>query len=659
MGVVLSRYLVERELGPDGLRGWFFLDDYAEWLGQKEEHIADLMALNLHREGAGYRIGIIVTEAKYIDHDNLAAKRRESEKQLRDTVARMRRALFGEPPCLDRGLWLTRLGNLIVNGIHLPANAPLTTTDWVKALREGRCELYVRGYSHVFVSGPSDCPDCSESRELEDPEDSFQEVFSRSDVKRVVHDYLAGTDPGPLRRELSDGVDRTAKTYTRVTDSGAPVPQPAKNGSSSTAPEGATGQRTPVPDGEGPGSAANASTPPTTGGVGGDGAGPHAVRAVLMSAAPPDAPAEASSRAWLLEMESACKGALQQFHLKSKLLESKLTPNCALLKFQGSSNLTVDQVQKRQTEFLTSYGLKIVAVRPEPGRVAISIARPERQVITVGDAWRGWPFEQAANPCRLPVAVREEDGELLFLSPLTNAPHTLVAGSTNSGKSVLMQNLMLAIGCASTPEQSRITLIDPKGGVDYFAFVELPHLRQEMIVEMDGAVAALSALVEEMDERYRILRDRQATNLAEFNAKAVHADRLPFLWLIHDEFAEWMMQEEYSASVTNLVSRLGVKARAAGIFLVFAAQRPDKDVMPMQLRSQLGNRLILRVDSEGTSELALGEKGAERLLGRGHLAARLEGEADTVYAQVPFADSATILAAVKAIARQYSVPAST
>ena len=119
-------------------------------------------------------------------------------------------------------------------------------------------------------------------------------------------------------------------------------------------------------------------------------------------------------------------------------------------------------------------------------------------------------------------------------------------------------------------------------------------------------------------------------------------EHLSVLWVVHDEFAEWMMTEEYKDTVTNVVSRLGVKARAAGIFLVFAAQRPDSLVMPMQLRANLGNRLILRVDSEGTSEIALGEPGAENLLGKGHLAAKLGGESGTITAQVPFVSSAKI-----------------
>jgi S-DNA-T family DNA segregation ATPase FtsK/SpoIIIE len=100
-----------------------------------------------------------------------------------------------------------------------------------------------------------------------------------------------------------------------------------------------------------------------------------------------------------------------------------------------------------------------------------------------------------------------------------------------------------------------------------------------------------------------------------------------------------MLTEEYSKAVADVVGRLGVKARAAGISLVFAAQRPDANVMPMQLRANLGNRLVLRVAAEGTSEIALGEKGAERLLGKGHLAAKLEGEAGVIFSQVPFVET--------------------
>lgn len=109
------------------------------------------------------------------------------------------------------------------------------------------------------------------------------------------------------------------------------------------------------------------------------------------------------------------------------------------------------------------------------------------------------------------------------------------------------------------------------------------------------------------------------------------------------------MSEDYKTAVTGNVSRLGVKARAAGIHLVFAAQRPDANVMPVQLRDNLGNRLILKVASVGTPEIALGVKGAEQLLGLGHLSARLTGEPDIIYAQAPFLSDVDIDLAVDAI----------
>ena len=199
-----------------------------------------------------------------------------------------------------------------------------------------------------------------------------------------------------------------------------------------------------------------------------------------------------------------------------------------------------------------------------------------------------------------------------------------------------MQNIILSIAKTNTPEQAKILLIDPKMGVDYFAFENLPHLQEGLITEQSSAITALNELVGEMNRRYQLLKDNRVNNIFDLLKKADATEKPPILWVIHDEFAEWMLTEEYKKAVEDIVGRLGVKARAAGIFLIFAAQRPDAGVMPMQLRANLGNRLVLRVDSEGTSEIALGVKGGERLLGKGHLCAKLEGEPDLIYAQVPY-----------------------
>lgn len=346
---------------------------------------------------------------------------------------------------------------------------------------------------------------------------------------------------------------------------------------------------------------------------------------------------------WLKEIVKNAKTGLQQFQLQARLLDSKMTPNAALLKFAGSSNLTIEQVGRRRSEFLTTYGLNIISVQPEPGVVSIAIERPQREVVDLASVWQRWSPEKTEGNQNIAIAVRENDGSILYLDPSQkHAPHTLIAGSTGSGKSVLMQNILLGIAATNTPQQAEIVLIDPKQGVDYFQFEELPHLGGGVIVSDQVAITRLQNLVVKMDARYTRFRNARANNITAYNAKVDRSERMPTIWLIHDEFAEWMMVDEYKEEVSTTVQRLGVKARAAGIHLIFAAQRPDANVMPMQLRANLGNRLILRVDGEGTSEIALGDKGAEKLLRKGHLLAKLEGESGLVYAQVPLASAAFV-----------------
>ena len=225
----------------------------------------------------------------------------------------------------------------------------------------------------------------------------------------------------------------------------------------------------------------------------------------------------------------------------------------------------------------------------------------------------------------------------------------MIAGATGSGKSVLLQNLLLDI-CATNPKElATIYLIDPKAGVDYANIEELPHLREGIIIDRDRAIDVLDELVAEMDSRYLKFRQQKVRDLLSYNNSVSESQRLPVLWLVHDEFAEWMLIDEYKNAVSTAVQRLGVKARAAGIHLIFAAQRPDVNVLPVQLRDNLGNRLILRVESVGTSEISLGQKGAENLLGKGHLAARLTGESNIIYTQVPFISDEEITKVVQLI----------
>lgn len=638
MGVVLSRYLVQQELGMHQLHGWYFLDDYAEWLGQHEEQIADILVLSpSFTESGGLRLDMVVTEAKYIDASSLTAKRKESQKQLRDTVTRIEEALFGAPERLDRSLWLARLSDLILDGVRIPAGITMDLAQWRRAIRDGNCEIFLRGYSHVFVSGPSDGGTLSDYVEVAGVDDAYQEVYSTSDVRRLVLLYHRSEDPSLLRNEIGGNglwASRAYRPPSKVHIASYCSKSESENGDnrepSSLPPDRSTEVAATVPASSGE----NAASHPDEGDLAPAWAYPT-IQPLLAASTSFDTD-ETQAREWLKQIEVRTRTALQQYQLRSKLLSSTLTPNAALLRFMGGDDLTIEQVNKRQTQFLTTYGLNIIAVQPEPGAIALSVERPQRQVVRLEDVWKRWSPDSSNGNQDLLIGVREDNGGLLILSPGTqHAPHTLIAGSTGSGKSVLLQDIILAIVATNTPQQARLIVIDPKQGVDYFQFDGLPHLEGNSVIDQqDVALERLRALVDEMDARYTKFKAARASNLQIYNRRAPTAEKLPVLWLIHDEFAEWMMVDSYKQEVTSLVSRLGVKARAAGIYLIFAAQRPDANVMPMQLRANLGNRLILRVDSEGTSELALGEKGAERLLGRGHILAKLEGQ-PLCYAQVP------------------------
>ena len=673
IGVVLSQFLIRHELKNSNYFGWFFLDDYAEWLGLREGRIADILALSpSHAEDGKLRLDIVISEAKYINIVNLSGKKKESQKQLQDTLGRINDTIFEQPECVDKSILLARLSDLLLDGIQLPAHLNINPSDWRRSIREGTCEIFLRGYSHVFISDPPSCPECSELILLPNYDDTYQEVFSRSKVRELVLSYMKNTDPLTIRKDEGFKDIWATKTYRDVQDPTLTIEKPLSSPGFFDVQSGAekvddskqeskdqfvieTVDLNDTSNSENKDENQNQSDNIQQSLISENWSYKRISSFLVEYRGNAVETQEAEN--WLVEIAGQCKSALQQLQLQAKLIENILTPNAALLKFQGSADLTVEQVLRRRGELLTTYGLNIISVRPEPRKVAISVERPERRVLYLPQVWRDWRKDELdidkidckRGNQKLLIGLKEEDSSPFFLSPRVNDPHTLIAGSTGSGKSVLMQNIILGIAATNTPEQARIVLIDPKMGVDYFAFENLPHLQGGVIDDQETAIDHLNQLLVEMNRRYQVLRENKVNNIFSLNSKPTATERLPFLWIIHDEFAEWMMTERYKDTVTNVVSRLGVKARAAGIFLVFAAQRPDNLVMPMQLRANLGNRLILRVDSEGTSEIALGEPGAENLLGEGHLAARLGGESGITTAQVPFVSSEELEEIVKLI----------
>jgi DNA segregation ATPase FtsK/SpoIIIE, S-DNA-T family len=659
MGVVLSKAIVAEELGKQHPIGWYFLDDYASWLGQKEGQIADIMAISPQYVDTEPVLKIVIAEAKYVDASGLADARKTSQKQLRDTVYRIADALFISPGRLDRDLWLSRLSDLMLEGLEFSANDKLPIEQWREGIRAGTIRIDLSGYSHVFVSGTNDSNAQNERVPITKVDHCFQEIYDRNTVRKLVLAYESGQSLFAVRELIGDdkpwtvsqpllpanrvtwvmGIETTGEIPNKMTSIEVPqheedIPTSENNDKKN--------EFIPLPQSQNEATATTEVTASVSH-VTNDESSWASPALVAWWQQAQTSSSDAAAEQWLIDTTTKLKAALMGYNLQAKVLGQRLTPNAAIVRLKGSDNLGLIDIEKKRSPLLTTHGLQIINLTAQPGEIHVAIARPQRQTIYLSEVWarRKLNRNPAGVNLSFAIAIKELDGELLYLnlgSSFENlqqhAPHTLIAGATGSGKSVLLRNLLLDIAATNSPDLVNIYLIDTKSGADYFPFEDLPHFREGIIIEQEQAIAIFEQVVEEMDRRYKQFRDQKVNSLQAYNQKVT--EKLPFIFLVHDEFADWMLVDEYKNAVSSAVQRLGVKARAAGIHLIFAAQRPDNSVFPMQLRSNLDNRLILKVANEGTSEIALGRKGAEYLLGLGHLAARLSSESELIYAQVPF-----------------------
>jgi S-DNA-T family DNA segregation ATPase FtsK/SpoIIIE len=690
LGLVLSRYLLDHEfkkISGSGARQsfnvFFLLDDYADWLAQRENRIADILGLCVEERDGAPHLHVAVIESKYVTSAAEAEAKRSSKAQLLATLSTFREALFGDPGRLDRDVWLARLADLLVDADIPPGcSGPLERAR--AALRDGDVRISLRGYSHVFVhnADASVTHPAASEQILVDQTDgiqAWQEVFERTELRSLVEAYAAKGDPVPVRAKLgpeepwmsctlrppaarvgwtammdllASRSEQSSEDVPTVADSSAGAVQTPQS-DLAIQPKPGSGDLQPLP------SPIRLEQPPAVVPV------TPAVAAVGPSLSALIAAKQAGStdsvderEAWADETTKKLKTALNGYGLQAAVLGTRLTPNGCLVRLAGSDRLRVDDIEAKRTQLLTTHAINLVTVQPKPGEIVVTIASARRQSVSLWDLWakRQLNRNMAGINTSFVLGLQEISGSLLYLNLggefgglSSHEPHSLVAGATGSGKSVLIQAILLDIAATNPKELAQIILIDPKMGVDYAALEDLPHMREAIITTKERSIEVLEALVEEMESRYKAFAQARARDLATFNAKAATDARLPMVFLIHDEFADWMLDVAYKGAVSAAVQRLGVKARAAGIHLIFAAQRPDKDVMPMQLRENLGNRLILKVASEATSKIALDRGGAELLLGRGHMAVKLNGEQGLVYAQAPFLSDDDIIAAVEAV----------
>lgn len=678
LGIVLSMEKIRAGLGGPGLPlGWYFLDDFASWFGQREEQIADIMAIAPRIEDGKPVLKVVISEAKYVGSGGYRAQAKKSAKQLEETVARISRALSPEHKRIDRNIWLHRLGDFMIEGMK-PFDDPARLHGWdlhrwSDEVRQDRVPIQLVGFSHVFVHDDDEYVDAGAATPLKGMPHCLQQVFDKPRVAEALRCFASGaggtgvsptsgdSDWGEVLVSAQKRKNVQPKTGDRdphSTEENEAVSNDNKETDESR-PDSESGRKA-EDDKE---LRVDNRPPDDTGCCGiqpekdvqiaeeGRDTWPSRDLAAWVNGGRDSGEDDDEAKEWLDTTVKSLQRALRGYDMTAELVGARLTPNAALVRFRGSDDLTVSKVEKRRVELLTSHAVDIINVLAAPGEIIIMVRRPERAVLQLRDLWRQRQLPETApeSNSSLLLGARESDGELLYLNVDSafagyqpHGPHTLIAGETGSGKGVLVQCLLLDICATNSPNAARIRMIDPKAGIDFPWVRQMPHLDGELVTQQDEATAVFESLVNEMERRNRMLADTGVSKLSQFNKKVPRDKRLPRIWLFHDELADWMLIDEYRDAVESKVTRLGVKARAAGINLVLVTQRPDKDALPMQLRANLSNRLVLKVADKRNSELVLDEGGAERLLGRGHLAAKLSGEGKVMLAQVPFADEDTI-----------------
>lgn len=301
----------------------------------------------------------------------------------------------------------------------------------------------------------------------------------------------------------------------------------------------------------------------------------------------------------------------------------------------GVKGAQIVNLVKDLARALSVISIRVVETIPGKSCMGLEIPNPKRQVVRLSEILGSVPYHDMGSP--LTLAMGKDIGGLPVVADLARMPHLLVAGTTGSGKSVAINAMILSLLYKAEPNQVRLILIDPKM-LELSVYEGIPHLLAPVVTDMRHAASALNWCVGEMDRRYKLMSALGVRNLAGFNNKIVEAEKagarltnpfsitpeapepidpLPFIVVVIDELADLMMVA--GKKIEELIARLAQKARAAGIHLILATQRPSVDVITGLIKANIPTRVAFQVSSKIDSRTILDQMGAEALLGQGDM----------------------------------------
>ncbi len=323
------------------------------------------------------------------------------------------------------------------------------------------------------------------------------------------------------------------------------------------------------------------------------------------------------------ELAQQLNAVLQDFNIQGEILAINSGPVVTLFEFKPAPGIKSSRIIGLADDIARSMSALSARIAIIPGRNALGIEIPNPQRDDVHLAHLIASASYKNTDLNLPLVLGTTIGGAPIMADLAAMPHLLVAGTTGSGKSVSLNVMILSLLYHLHADECRMIMIDPKM-LELSVYQDIPHLLAPVVTEPKKAVAALKWVVQEMEARYRKMSELNVRNIANYNQKTQNADEhMPFIVVVIDEMADLMMVA--GKDIEAAVQRLAQMARAAGIHLIAATQRPSVDVITGTIKANFPTRISFQVASRFDSRTILGEGGAEQLLGRGDMLFMMAG----------------------------------
>ena len=305
---------------------------------------------------------------------------------------------------------------------------------------------------------------------------------------------------------------------------------------------------------------------------------------------------------------------LLDFGINGKIKTINNGPVVSLYEFEPAPGVKVSKIINLSEDLArnTSSTSTRVSVIPGKNTVGIEIPNEEREGVSLREIISYDKFQK--KDVRLPIALGKSISGMPIVGDLTSMPHLLIAGTTGSGKSVCINTIIVSLLYKLSPDLCKFILIDPKM-LELSTYEGIPHLLTPVITDAKKATSALSWTVKEMNSRYKLMSKVGVRNIDGYNAK--HKLKMPYIVVVVDEMSDLMLVA--GKEIENYIQKLSQMARAAGIHIIMATQRPSVDVITGTIKANFPTRISFQVSSKIDSRTILGEQGAEQLLGKGDM----------------------------------------